>query len=265
MPAHDIALGRALERGAHLSRHTALHPVAEPLDGNAEGAGHARGSAVVADGLIQGAHGADYTPCLKQSQQGVEHAGTHNVYAVEMAKPSEDPSSPIAIALQWAEAAGWNQVVLAAKLDVSPADITNWKARGLPPTRYQSIAALFGRTVDDLLRGASIATTTNDWVADRPLTARTLRLLTELTTTEARVLQAFRQLPDEVREEYVAGIERAANEWSSGTIAKVVNDAMQDHQAAVRLNKNKVDHAHPKTNRRGGSAAGRRKSNANRS
>lgn len=58
---------------------------------------------------------------------------------------------PIDQTLEWAAEAGWNQAELARRLGASSADITNWKARGLPPSRHAEVARLFGRTVDQLL------------------------------------------------------------------------------------------------------------------
>ena len=60
---------------------------------------------------------------------------------------------PIDIALSWARAAGLNQSEFAAKIGAGAQDITNWKKRGMPTDRHESVAAAFGKTVDELLGG----------------------------------------------------------------------------------------------------------------
>ena len=58
---------------------------------------------------------------------------------------------PIDTALAWAKERHWDQSELARRLNVSPAVITNWKTRGLPPERWPEVAAVFGRSVDELI------------------------------------------------------------------------------------------------------------------
>lgn len=53
--------------------------------------------------------------------------------------------------MRWAKAEGWSQSDLANRIGVSPQNITNWKVRGVPPERHAEIAALFSRTVEQLL------------------------------------------------------------------------------------------------------------------
>jgi SOS-response transcriptional repressor LexA len=53
--------------------------------------------------------------------------------------------------LEWMRDKGWSQSELANRLGISAAHITNWKARGLPADRYVQVAAVFGKTVDQLL------------------------------------------------------------------------------------------------------------------
>lgn len=61
---------------------------------------------------------------------------------------------PIDIALSWARAAGLNQSEFAAKIGAGAQDITNWKKRGMPTDRYESVANAFNQTVDALLSGS---------------------------------------------------------------------------------------------------------------
>jgi len=58
---------------------------------------------------------------------------------------------PIDIALRWAQDHDMNQSGLASALGVSPQHVTNWKSRDLPADRFQEVAELFGKTVDELL------------------------------------------------------------------------------------------------------------------
>lgn len=53
--------------------------------------------------------------------------------------------------MRWAALKGWDQTDLANRLCVSPQNVTNWKVRGVPPARYAQIAALFGRSVEQLI------------------------------------------------------------------------------------------------------------------
>lgn len=64
-------------------------------------------------------------------------------------------SRPIDRALAWAKQKGWNQSTLAARLGVAPANVTNWKIRGLPPEQYKPVADALGKTVDELLGGVA--------------------------------------------------------------------------------------------------------------
>lgn len=61
------------------------------------------------------------------------------------------PTRPIDRALEWMRERGWKQADLARELRVPTQTITNWKARGMPPEHHATIAALFRRSVDELL------------------------------------------------------------------------------------------------------------------
>lgn len=64
-------------------------------------------------------------------------------------KKSEE--SPIDRTLRWADERGWDQSELARRLGVEPGHVTNWKkVRGLPKARYEAVATLFGRTLDEV-------------------------------------------------------------------------------------------------------------------
>ena len=55
-------------------------------------------------------------------------------------------------ALKLAKAKGMNQTAFGKAMDdATPATITNWKARDMPPERYEKAAAVLGVTVDELL------------------------------------------------------------------------------------------------------------------
>lgn len=71
--------------------------------------------------------------------------GQQYVYAVRMGE------SVFKRMMRWAENEGWDQTDLANRLGVSPQNVTNWKGRGVPPAKHAEIAALFGRSVDQLL------------------------------------------------------------------------------------------------------------------
>lgn len=66
-------------------------------------------------------------------------------------KPSSRGDTPIIRALRMAKAKGWNQSRFAAQLGVLPQDITNWKARGMPPEWHEPVATKLGCSVDELL------------------------------------------------------------------------------------------------------------------
>lgn len=66
--------------------------------------------------------------------------------------------------MRWAADSGWSQSELANHLGVSPQNITNWKSRGVPSDRYADIAALFARSVDQLLgKEAEAGATIGPW------------------------------------------------------------------------------------------------------
>lgn len=56
-------------------------------------------------------------------------------------------------ALKWAEDKGWSQTAFAERLEVSPARVTNWKARGMPPAMHARVAEQLGCTLDELVQG----------------------------------------------------------------------------------------------------------------
>jgi len=60
-------------------------------------------------------------------------------------------SRPIDRALQWARERDWDDATLAMRLNTSQQRIYNWKKRGMPPAQHAAVAALFGRSVDQLL------------------------------------------------------------------------------------------------------------------
>lgn len=64
-----------------------------------------------------------------------------------------DGDRPIDRVLALAGARGWNQSELARQMGVDPANITNWKARGLPSDQYAGTAAALGCTIDEIVRG----------------------------------------------------------------------------------------------------------------
>lgn len=82
---------------------------------------------------------------------------------------------PVDRALQWAADKGWNQSEFAKQLGVAPANVTNWKARGLPPEQFEQVALVLGCSVDELLgrepypalSEAAVATLTEMTAANR--------------------------------------------------------------------------------------------------
>ncbi len=59
---------------------------------------------------------------------------------------------PIDRALKWAlEERGWRKARFAAEMGVSPANVTNWIARGLPPEHHEKVAKILKKSVDELL------------------------------------------------------------------------------------------------------------------
>src|SRR5690606_17844033 len=45
----------------------------------------------------------------------------------------------------------WSQSELAKRLDLLPQHVSNWKARGVPPERYEAIADALDCSIDELL------------------------------------------------------------------------------------------------------------------
>lgn len=62
---------------------------------------------------------------------------------------------PIDIALRLARERGWNQTQFAVEVGITPADVSNWKRRGLPPKEHQRVALALGVGVAELLEGTS--------------------------------------------------------------------------------------------------------------
>ncbi len=58
---------------------------------------------------------------------------------------------PIDVTLRLARAKGWNQTDLATEMGVTPADISNWKSRGMPSDKLIGAATCLQVTVDELL------------------------------------------------------------------------------------------------------------------
>lgn len=52
-----------------------------------------------------------------------------------------------------AKSRGWNQRQFADALGATPADVTNWKKRGMPPERYEDVARVLGVSIDMLVTG----------------------------------------------------------------------------------------------------------------
>ena len=61
------------------------------------------------------------------------------------------PVRVIDTALKLAKKRGMNQTEFGKAMGASPARITNWKARGMPPEHHATAAAVLGVTVDELL------------------------------------------------------------------------------------------------------------------
>jgi len=61
-------------------------------------------------------------------------------------------------ALALAKERGMNQSQFAEAVGVAPANVTNWKARDLPPSMLSKVAAVLGTTVDGLIGSAKIDT-----------------------------------------------------------------------------------------------------------
>lgn len=53
--------------------------------------------------------------------------------------------------LRWGAELGWNKTQIAARLGMKPNHFNNWKYKGVSPKRYTQIAALFGRSVEELV------------------------------------------------------------------------------------------------------------------
>ena len=65
---------------------------------------------------------------------------------------------PIDIALRHARRKGWNQTQFAAQIGATPADITNWKDRGMPADRHAKVADVLGISVDELIGRVAVHT-----------------------------------------------------------------------------------------------------------
>ncbi|HRL22811.1 MAG TPA: helix-turn-helix transcriptional regulator, partial [Alcaligenes sp.] len=90
--------------------------------------------------------------------------------------------------MQWAKIEGWSQSDLANRIGVSPQNITNWKIRGVPSDRHAQIAALFGKTVDQLLGNSPTGTAgTHTW----PFAAVDEQKLCALSPSDALRLESI--------------------------------------------------------------------------
>lgn len=68
------------------------------------------------------------------------------------------PSRPIDVVLSLLKGRGMTQTEFAAKIGASPADISNWKKRGMPADRHLDAAVALGISVDALFPGVSNVT-----------------------------------------------------------------------------------------------------------
>jgi len=90
------------------------------------------------------------------------------------------PTRVIDRALKLAKERGMNQTAFGKAMgDVTPATITNWKARDMPPERHEKAAAVLGVTVDELL-GKAAAPSNADGADTWPLRSITRSALAAL-------------------------------------------------------------------------------------
>ena len=116
---------------------------------------------------------------------------------------------PIDRALAWAKQKGWNQSELAVRLGVAPANITNWKSRGLPPEQYKAVAVALGRTVDELLGGASAPS------ADKKIDGETAALARSVAVPMLAVTASMGRGEDQPGEDIVTGTIAVSSDWVS--------------------------------------------------
>jgi hypothetical protein len=88
-----------------------------------------------------------------QSVNPVCNLSAHTLFTVR----AVENHTPIDRALAWARDKGMNQSAFARKMRVSPQDVTNWKARGMPPEHHARAAEVTGHTIDELVRGLAVS------------------------------------------------------------------------------------------------------------
>jgi hypothetical protein len=64
--------------------------------------------------------------------------------------------TPIERALAWARKLGMNQSAFARAMGVTPQDVTNWKARGMPPEHHAEAARVTHHSIDELVHGIEL-------------------------------------------------------------------------------------------------------------
>lgn len=100
-------------------------------------------------------------------------------------KPRSDYERPIDWAVDRAKHLGMNKSAFAKAMLVSPQDVTNWLARGMPPDHYQQAAEVLICSIDELV-GRAPPRVESGW----PFTEVTPERLQMLSPAERLHLQA---------------------------------------------------------------------------
>lgn len=120
---------------------------------------------------------------------------------------------------------------LIARLGVTSATFTNWKARGVSKLGAINAAIVFGCSVEWVLTGASPASASApapDAAADPP------PLFRDLTAFEAQYITLFRQLPNDAQLDEIARIARRLEPGGQSTIDTNTTRRGADRRAAQR-------------------------------
>lgn len=166
---------------------------------------------------------------------------------------------PIDRAIEWAAQPprNWTKAELARRLEISDQVLYNWRGRGMPPEWHYAVAKLLGHTVEELVTGsttipgaAAIATNDTGTTYDAAPAEGPLTLTARLTTTEARVIDALRALPEPARASFLEALDQAV-QGHAESAALIVGKLLNDLAHAARLEKEEHDAPNPRTNRKG--------------
>lgn len=152
------------------------------------------------------------TPGVYSSSISACNTPAHGLFTIGSVRPRNEYRRPIDWAVERAKHLGMNKSAFAKAMLVSPQDVTNWLARGMPPEHHQQAAEVLRCTIDELVGRAPQRAEPAGWPFTE-VTRDRLRLLSpsDRLHLEAAMLEEIDRLESAKREKNLRAERRAAH------------------------------------------------------